>query len=162
MHKLALTVSLVSLLAAPLAAAADPAEKPVLAALETWKQALIKKDRAAFEKVLHPDLVYGHSDGHFEDKATCIKMIVDGKAVWEAVDFADTKVTIRGGNTAFVTGKVEYREREDGKLFQIKLAVLSVWVKGPQGWQMIARHATRPTPAVTLGAAPAPAAPAKK
>ena len=52
----------------------EDAQNAVLAALETWKQAMIKKDRAAVEKVLHPDLSYGHSDGHLEDKATAIKM----------------------------------------------------------------------------------------
>jgi hypothetical protein len=28
----------------------------------------------------------------------------------------------------------------------INLVVLTAWVKGPQGWQMIARQSTRPAP----------------
>jgi ketosteroid isomerase-like protein len=136
---------------APLARAADAgAEKAVLAAQDAWKQALIKKDRAAFDKVLHPDLRYGHSDGHIEDKATAIKMIVDGAADWQAVNFADTNVRVLG-NTAFVTGKVQYLEREHGQLSEINLVVLSAWVKEARGaWQMIARQATRPAPAKVL------------
>ena len=144
MTKVLLACALFTALAAP-ARAANPAEKPVLAALDVWKQAVIKKDKAAFEKVLHPDLVYGHSDGHLEDKATAIDKIVNGPAVWEAIDLSDTKVHVRG-DTAFVTGKADYRERENGKVTVVHLAVLSVWVKGPAGWQMIARQATRPTP----------------
>jgi ketosteroid isomerase-like protein len=138
----------------PALASDAAAEKAVLAAQDMWKQAVIKKDRAAFDKVLHPDLRYGHSDGHIEDKATAIKMIVDGAAVWEAVNFADTTVRVNG-NTAFVTGKVQYVERENGQLAEVNLVVLSAWVKEPKGWQMIARQSTRPTPAKILQAAPA-------
>jgi ketosteroid isomerase-like protein len=129
----------------------------VLAAQDAWKQALIKKDRAGLDKVLHKDLRYGHSDGHIEDKATAIKNIVEGGATWEAVNLADTKVALRG-NTAFVTGKVQYLEREKSELAEINLVVLSVWVKEGKGWQMIARQATRPVPAKILQAAATPAA----
>lgn len=144
MRKAILTVGLFVLFATP-AWAASPDETSVLAAMDTWKQAMIKKDRAAFDKVLHPELVYGHSNGNLEDKALAIKHVVDGAATWEDITFTDTKVRVRG-NTAFVTGKVQYRERETAKLEVVNLAVLSVWSKGPQGWQMLARQATRPTP----------------
>lgn len=141
-----LALALVGAFVAAPAHAGDAAAQAVLAAQDVWKQALVKKDRAAFDKVLHADLRYGHSDGHIEDKATAIKMIVDGAAVWEAVNLADTNVRVRG-NAAFVTGKVQYLERENGQLHEINLVVLSVWVKEGKGWQMIARQATRPTPA---------------
>jgi ketosteroid isomerase-like protein len=149
-----LAVGLVGFVGQPVMAKDAGAEKNVLAALDVWKEALIKKDRAGFEKVLHKDLQYGHSDGHIEDKATAIKMIVDGAANWEAVNFADTKVQLKG-DTAFVTGKVQYLERENGQLAEINLVVLSAWVKEGKSWQMIARQATRPTPAKILQAAAA-------
>jgi hypothetical protein len=150
---LSLSLALVVAVLAPRAFAGDAgAEKAVLAAQDAWKQALIKKDRAGFDKVLHPDLRYGHSDGHIEDKATAIKMIVDGAATWEKVNFGDTNVRVVG-TTAFVTGKVQYLERENGALSEINLVVLSAWVKGKNDWQMIARQATRPTPAKVVEAA---------
>lgn len=158
MHRVMLTAGLLALLTTTSASAAGnpAAEKAVLAAMDTWKQAMIKKDRALFDKVLHPALVYGHSDGHVEDKATAIKMVVDGPAVWEAIDFSDTKIDIRG-TSAMVTGKVQYKERENGKLAVVNLVVLSVWVKGPQGWQMVGRQSTRPTPPAAAAAVPAAA-----
>ncbi len=144
MKNLALAIGLCLLFAAPAGAASND-EKDVEVALEIWRQALLKKDKAAFDKVLHPEVVYGHSNGDLEDKATAIKHVVDGAATWEAVELTDTKIRVRG-NTAFVTGKVMYRERETEKLEVVNLAVLSVWVKGKAGWQMIARQATRPKP----------------
>ena len=128
------------------ARAVAPAEKEVLAAMETWKQAMVTKDRAKFDKVLHPDVSYAHSSGLIETKAQAIDHVVKGTAVWEAVNFADTRVRVLG-NTALVTGKVDYHQRSKDKLTVINLLVLSVWLKGPQGWQMVARQATRPTPA---------------
>jgi hypothetical protein len=151
---LGLVVGMLGFAGQPAPAAEAPAEKSVLAAQDVWKEALIKKDRAAFDKVLHQDVRYGHSDGHIEDKATAIKMIVDGAAVWEGVNFADTNVRVHD-KTAFVTGKVQYLERENGALSEINLVVLSVWVKEGKNWQMIARQATRPTPAKVLQPAPA-------
>ena len=51
------------------AASPDPkAEKEVLAALDAYKQALIKKDAAALAKVLSDDLTYSHSSNMHQDK----------------------------------------------------------------------------------------------
>ena len=48
------------------------------------------------------------------------------------------------GNVALVNGKVDMRQRNKDKPTSIsKLIQLSVWVKGKQGWQMIARQAVR-------------------
>jgi ketosteroid isomerase-like protein len=122
--------------------AASPGEKSVLAALDAWKEAMLKKDRAALEKIFHPDLSYAHSSALVETKAQAIPHIVDGLG-WEAIEFADTTVRLRG-NVAIVNGKTDMRQRNKDKPTTIsKLVVLTVWVKGPPGWQMIARQAVR-------------------
>jgi ketosteroid isomerase-like protein len=146
---LALALTLVSI-----TAAAAPAEKEVLTAMDAWKQAMLNKDKAVFEKVFHPDLAYGHSSGVIENKAQAIQHVVGGTARYVAVNLTDTKVQVHGA-TAIVTGKAEYQERsKDNKDSTTNLVVLSVWVKGPQGWQMLARQATKPTaPAAPTAAA---------
>ena len=119
-------------------------KKDVLAAQELWRQAMIKKDPAAFEKVLHPALSFGHSSGQLETKAQAIAHVLKSDATWERIDFADTTVRVQG-ETALVTGKVDYHQRgKSGKPTVIKLVVLSVWIKGPADWQMIARQTTGP------------------
>ena len=52
------------------------ASKDVLAAQELWRQAMIKKDPAALEKVLHPGLSFGHSSGLVETKAQAIDLAI--------------------------------------------------------------------------------------
>ena len=126
-------------------AASNPAaEKEVLAAMDTWKQAMMKKDRALFDKTLHPDLIYSHSSGLIETKQQAVDHVVNNKANY-LIDFSDTKVNVHG-DTAFVIGKLDLRQKTGDNVTVSKLLVLTAWVKGPQGWQMIARQATRPTP----------------
>ena len=122
------------------------AEKDVLAALEAYKQAAIHKDKAAFDKIYHSDLTYGHSSGLQESKAEATKHMLESKVAYVGLDFADNAVRIYG-NTALVTNKTTIHEKgEDGKMQDVKLVVLYTFLKGPQGWQMVARQATRPTP----------------
>ena len=137
---------LILLSAALLAPAANDAtaEKDILAALDIWRQAVIKRDRASLEKVLHPDLVYCHSNGLIETRAQQVQHMVGSSVDYEAIDFADTVIRVRGA-MAMVTGKVVYHQvSKKGDKTVIKLAVFTVWTKGAQGWQMIGRQSTRP------------------
>jgi ketosteroid isomerase-like protein len=142
---IAILLAALSLSAATSAAAPPPdakAEADVMAGMEAWRQAMMKKDSAAFERLYHADLSYGHSNGQIETKAEAIQHIVTSKADYAAVDFVDTKVKVHG-NFALVTGRVNFKQVTDGKPTDVKLIVLHVWVRGPQGWQMIGRQSTR-------------------
>jgi hypothetical protein len=126
----------------PRPAAAGGAEKEVLAAMDLWKRAMVKKDAAAFDAVFHPDLTYGHSSGLIENKTQATDHVLKNSTVYDDVRFSDTKVSVTG-TTALVTGKVQYLKRpKDQKVIVQDLVVLSVWVKTGKGWQMRARQAT--------------------
>jgi ketosteroid isomerase-like protein len=118
------------------------AEADIMAAMEAWRQAMMKKDSAAFERLYHADLSYGHSNGQVETKSEAIQHLVTSKSDYAAVDFVDTKVSVHG-NFALVTGRVNLKQVTDGKPADVKLIVLHVWTRGPQGWQMIGRQSTR-------------------
>ena len=121
----------------------DPkAEKEVMAAMEAWRQAIMKKDGAALAKLYHEDIRYGHSSGLVEDKKTAVNHIVTTKVDYAAVDLIDTQISVHG-NFALVNGRVNYKQVTDAKATDIKLHVLHVWVRTPQGWQMIGRQSTR-------------------
>ena len=136
----------VSILFSTLILAAAPAtskdDKEVLAAMDAYKEAMIHKDGAAFDKLLSNDLTYTHSGGQHETKAEVIKSITTGKTIIEALEFSDTSVRLYG-NVALVKGKVDLWH---SKTNIVHMNVLHVWVKGPQGWQMVARQATRLMP----------------
>jgi ketosteroid isomerase-like protein len=120
------------------------AEADIMAAMEAWRQAMMKKDGAALERLYHADLSYGHSNGQIETKSEAIQHIVTSKADYAAVDLVDTKVRVQG-SFALMTGRVNYKQVTDGKPSDVKLFVLHVWTRGPQGWQMIGRQSTRET-----------------
>jgi ketosteroid isomerase-like protein len=124
-------------------AAVSLQEKPIHAALEAWKQAMLKKDGAALEKLYHPELMYGHSSGLLENKQQAIDHVVKG-AGWDAITMTETTIRLRG-YTALVTNKVDMHERGSAGVSISKLVVLTVWVKGPAGWQLIGRQATKVT-----------------
>jgi ketosteroid isomerase-like protein len=156
MQNVVLSLALLAMMTAvagPAEAAKDQSdEKAVEDALEAWRQAMLKKDRPAFEKIYHQDLVYAHSAGKTENKQQAIASVVDGPSSWEQVNFSDTKIHL-SGKIALVTGKVEYHQRDSGTLQVVPLVVMTVWSKGPKGWQMLARQASKlppPAPAAAL------------
>jgi ketosteroid isomerase-like protein len=141
MRKLVFLVSAFAFVPVLPAFAANPGDKAVLAAVESWRAAMLKKDRAALEKIFHADLSYGHSSAAVETKAEAIKHVVESPG-WEAIELADTTVRMQG-NTAIVNGKIDMHERGKDRVRVSKLIMLTVWVKGSSGWQMIARQAVR-------------------
>src|SRR5437763_9244492 len=103
-------------------------EKAVLTAMDAWKQAAIKKDRAALEKLLHNDLTYTHSSGMNQTKADVLESVLNGKATVEAIEFAGNTVRVYG-DTALVKGKVNITNNTDGKSTTARLDILHVWTK---------------------------------
>ena len=118
-------------------------EKEIMAALNVYKQAIIKikKDATALQKVLSDDLVYTHSSNLHQDKAALIESL-KGNAVTEDIDFKDLKVRVYG-NTAVVVGDVDFHLNTGGTQSVNHLNVMHVLVKGAQGWQLVARQAVK-------------------
>ena len=128
---------LLLLAAAASLSAADP-KADVLAAMESWKQAVLTKDAAALDRLLHPDLTYSHSDAKTQTKADILKSLPNT----QSIKFGDTTVRIYG-NTALVKGPIEIVSASNGATTTTNLSVLQVWLKGPKGWQLVARHSTK-------------------
>ncbi|MCU1235930.1 MAG: hypothetical protein JWP63_3897 [Candidatus Solibacter sp.] len=138
------------LISATVLTAASPdakTEKEVLAAMDAYKQGMMKKDAAALSRILSDDLIYTHSSNLHEDKAAVLESL-KGKAVVEGIDFKDLKIRVYG-NTAVAVGDVDFHMNTGGVASVNKLNVLHVLVKGRQGWQLVARQATRYPESVT-------------
>src|ERR1039457_7648278 len=117
--------------------AADP-KADVLAAMESWKRSVLTKDAAALDRLLHADLTYSHSDGKTQTKADILK--APGNT--QSITFGESTVRIYG-DTALVKGPIEIVSLSNGAPTATHLSVLQVWLKGPNGWQMVARHSTK-------------------
>jgi ketosteroid isomerase-like protein len=124
-------------------------EKDIMVALNVYKQAIIKKDAGALQKVLSDDLVYTHSSNAHQDKAALIESL-KGNSITEEIDFKDLKVRVYG-DTAVVVGDVDFHMNTGGVQSVNHLNVLHVLVKGPQGWQLAARQAVKYPDAAPAG-----------
>lgn len=119
----------------------------VLAAIEAYKIAEVKGDRAGLEKAYHPDLSYGHSDGNVLTKQQQIDRTLVPSRVF--TDVQTEGLAIRSyGNVAYVTATWIFASKKtDGvdKGHATRLAALDVWTKTRVGWQLIARQLTKPS-----------------
>ena len=128
-------LSIVLLSAAPAVSNSDKEE--VLAAMDAYKSAMLHKDRAALEKLVSDDIMYVHSSGtKIESKADLLKF---NSTYENIIFFPGTTVRIHG-KIALVTGKADFVHTATNISH---VHVLHVWEKGQQGWQMIARQATK-------------------
>ncbi len=117
--------------------------KDVVAAIDAWREAVVRQDRAALERAYHDDLSYGHTDGGVLTKKQQIDRTISPDRDFTAVDVTDLAVRAYG-DVAYVTGTYTFHVKPKGEA--VRLAVLpglDVWTKGPQGWQLVARQLTR-------------------
>ena len=121
------------------------AEKEVLDAMNTWRQAMVARDRAVLEKLYDPGLSYTHSNGRQENKEEAIEAVVNGKDRIESIELTEAAVKVYGA-TALVKAKLILRISSGDTVNTLNLDVLHVWIKGPSGWRMAARHALRLNP----------------
>ena len=141
---------IVALLSGLTLAAAQPdpaAVKEVLAASDALKQAMMKKDAAALEKLLHEDLTYSHSNARNQTKTDFVQTTM-GQTTIEAMDFSNVTVRVYGA-TALIRANLDMRSGADGKFTTNHLNVLFVWLKGPGGWQLVGRQSTQVSPPTT-------------
>ena len=132
----------VTLLAAAMlvsAASTPKDQEDVLAAMDVYKNAMITRDGKALDRVLSSDLTYTHSGGEFQDKAAVIDSIVNKKTTIERLEFSDTTVRFYG-DVALVKGRVDLWHSPTNI---VHMNILHVWVKHPEGWQMVSRQATK-------------------
>jgi ketosteroid isomerase-like protein len=141
-----MTRRLIFVLAASVAFAAvdSKGEKDAMAAMESFKQAFLKRDMATLSNLVDDDLVYTHSSGQTQNKAQFLKAVADGPK-YVVFDITDPIVHAHG-NTVVMRVTVDLRNASAADT-PAPLSVLYVWMKGGQGWQLVARQATKPTPA---------------
>lgn len=127
------------LLCIPVFAAESSAQKEISVSVDNWKQAMLKGDAAALDKLYHKDLVYVHSGGKMELKAEAIANATKPGSVAKAVQVNSLETRVYG-NTGLVSAKVDIT---NGAGDTSHLDLLMVWLKVGPGWQLVSRHALK-------------------
>ena len=126
--------------------AADPkAEQAVRAHMDQFAKAVLGKDKATLEKLMADAILYSHSTGSLDTKAAFIDNVMKETPKYEGFDYGDQKILVYG-NTAVVRGKITVKDFQNGQRRTIELNAMQIWMKGSQGWTMIARQSTRLNP----------------
>ena len=137
-----LTLRLVALAAvlAVFALGAADEKKAVEEAERAWAAGITKNDFALLEKVLADDLHYSHSTGSVDTKASYIGNLRSGKMRYNSLEYDSLDVRILAPGVAMTTCRTRLNTASDGA---IKLALLHVFRKKGNQWQLVAHQSAR-------------------
>jgi hypothetical protein len=117
-----------------------------LLALEARRfDAMIARDFAKLDALVHDELRYTHSSGVTDGKASWLDSMRSGRVKYQSARCSEQKVRIYG-ETALITGRAQIEAEIAGQPKTLRLLFLNAWTRTPQGWQFVAWQST-PLPA---------------
>lgn len=117
-------------------------EKAVAGAVEALRNAMISGDRSGLEQLVLPQLSYGHSGGHVDDKAEFVEKLASGKSDFVTIDIAEQTIVVVD-NVAIVRHKLHATTNDKGVAGTVDLQVMLVWQKTKNAWKLLARQAVK-------------------
>lgn len=105
-------------------------------------EALVKKDTASLNILLHDKLSYGHSNGWIESKQEVIDDLLNGKLSYDKIE-SKMLSAAQTGDITIVRAESKISYVLDGKAGELKLHVMQVWVRIGSQWQLIGRQSAK-------------------
>jgi len=116
-------------------------EKEILGLEDRRFAAMVAQDFAALDALVDAGLIYTHSSGLTDGKASWFESMRSGKTRYRQVACSGRKVRVFG-DIALVTGRADIEAEAAGQPRSIKLLFLDAWARTPQGWKLVAWQAT--------------------
>ena len=114
-------------------------EKAVDNAGKLLNRGLINQDIKLLNRLVLPNLSYGHSSGAIENKAAFTKAVADGPVRYISIDVADQTIIITG-NVAVTRQIQTLKLINDGKPTDLKIGNMLVWKKVQNTWKLLAKQ----------------------
>jgi hypothetical protein len=111
----------------------------IMLKMASLRSALLNKDSVTFSRILADDLTYGHSTSVTQSKQELISSVMSGQQQYRSIEPSDMKIRIYD-NSAVVTAKAKVKLIWEGKLLDLSLNLLLVWVKQGNEWKLVARQ----------------------
>ena len=124
------------------AAAADERIAQVSATQADRFQAMLNANVAALNDILADDLVYAHTTGTIDTKASMIENIGSGTVNYELIEPIDSKIRLFG-DVAVVTGSAIMRVSAGDQLYELSIRFIEVYVVADDRWQLVSWQSTR-------------------
>lgn len=117
-------------------------ETVILNLEDAWDKALVSSDVDALDKIYADTLIYTHSNGSVDDKATYITKIRSGETKYESMTRNDRRIKVYG-DTAVVTCHWDVHVMARGTKIDTNARYVHVYSKIGEDWKMVAHQATR-------------------
>jgi ketosteroid isomerase-like protein len=115
-------------------------EAGVLKASMAYDDAIIRRDKNAYEKLLYKDYIYTSADGKIATRAEDIAHVAMPGIVISTNETTDKKIQILGNSSAVETGQYHVIGTRDGKPFEETGRYTTTWIWRDFRWQVIADH----------------------
>jgi ketosteroid isomerase-like protein len=107
-----------------------------------WADGIVQSDLPALEKLLAEDLVYTHSNGDRDSKASYLDRIRTGKLKYSKVTFRKIEVYLLKKEVAFTASLADIQVMSAAPQ-DMKASLLHVFVKRQGRWQLAAHQSAR-------------------
>jgi len=112
-------------------------EKEILSLEDKRFAAMIARDFAALEKMTHDELLYTHSSGVTDSKASWLESMKSGKVKYKGASCSERQVKFFG-EVALIRGRAAIEVDIGGQPKSLRLLFLNAWTRTPQGWKFAA------------------------
>jgi hypothetical protein len=103
---------------------------------------MIARDTQQLRAVLHPDLVYIHSNAMVENKSEHLNAISAGRVVYQEMK-PEERFLQRYRKTALIHGTLHVKGIIKGSPFDVRLAYIAIYRKKKKYWQLLNWQSTR-------------------
>ena len=109
-------------------------------AMKLLDKALIEKDKPVLQRMLHTDVIYGHSSGWVQSKTDIFNDFKTGKLVYNKIETSNSKILTINKKRAIAGMDINAEGLLNGTKFNLSMHVMQVWVKTKKVWQLLARQ----------------------
>jgi ketosteroid isomerase-like protein len=117
-------------------------EQEVRQAIEKYRAALLQRDVPTLEKIWADDYVFVNASGEVLTKAQRLANIKSGATKLESINKEENIAVRVYQNSAVATSRVAIKGKYGGQSTSGQYRSTHVWVKGPEGWQLVANQLT--------------------
>jgi hypothetical protein len=114
----------------------------VAASVEKFRVSLLQPTEENLSALCHSGLTYGHSNGSVETFSEFKDVLLSKKNVYRTCQISDQKVTVEN-DTAWVRHTLQARISIGENDVDVRLAILTVWIKINHAWKLFARQAVK-------------------
>jgi ketosteroid isomerase-like protein len=124
----------------------NKSEQEVKQMIEKYRAAFLRRDIPTLEKIWADDYVFVNAFGEVLTKAQRLANLRSGETALESIN-EEEKPTVRVyQNSAVATSRVTLKGQYSGQTVSGQYRSTLVWVKGPNGWHLVANQLTPLTP----------------